>query len=855
MILNSNSSSIKEKQDFFSKLANKYFIMVFNYWLYLIIFTIFFSTIAMGLEIYGKGWNKNILLNSIIKFTLYISMIGSVYFYHKYFKNRRNFYIYHDFFMFFYIILVSFLQIYNCFYHINNLLQSGKYYYVYADQSFLIFLYVPWMTIFNKRLKIAAIFISDLLLILYTTFINNDLPNIDIFKSFLYFCFKICVDYKLSNIIIILIEDVYKLRKEKRDDNLKWKRIIDEMPIGFIIISKKEKDVLFINNYGQDLLDLNLNLEKNKKNIFDLVNTKIGQLACLTQLQESNTTTFPVMRESIEAVKLLANDSFDQNKRYSLSEILQFVTESKNEVNEKLLSNYLIYLETANNDSNKLAIRIDRNTNFNEVKCFSIFLEDISLKEANKTLKKNYEFQNNLLKSFSHELKTPLNNSIPCLEIGIMSLPQEEKMIQESFLPALKSMKILQLVLNSIIDLNSIISRQFVLNVEKIKLQEFILSLFSLVEPQSNLKHLQLFFTKEEDVAEYIYTDNQRLSIILINLLTNAIKFTFSGKIFLNVSKKSSRSYKFSVIDTGIGISESIVKKMNEYFDEKQKENSNFFYINNSGICLGLNISNKLTHLLSNKKSRNQTGLSVESSPQGSTLSLQVFDHDQAFTCIRNCSKKVSILLVDKNEIRKSYTDSFPSLNLPSFAELEKEIDEVSMKMEKTKQIKYKIKNPALRMSKKRSESLLAHLQQVDEVIQCKCAPILIIDDDPFNQLSLELILKKFKLKCEKANHGLEAIEILKRKSLEEKCSEECNSFKLIFMDYQMPIMNGVEASIKIRELINQQIIDNVSIVGCTAFCTKTEVETFWNAKIDDLVIKPITMSLIQDILKKWQLI
>ena len=67
--------------------------------------------------------------------------------------------------------------------------------------------------------------------------------------------------------------------------------------------------------------------------------------------------------------------------------------------------------------------------------------------------------------------------------------------------------------------------------------------------------------------------------------------------------------------------------------------------------------------------------------------------------------------------------------------------------------------------------------------------------------------------------------------------------------------MNGVEASLQIKELINQEIIDNVSIIGCTAFCTKTEVENFWKAKIDDLIIKPISMSLIKDILTKWQLI
>ena len=128
---------------------------------------------------------------------------------------------------------------------------------------------------------------------------------------------------------------------------------------------------------------------------------------------------------------------------------------------------------------------------------------------------------------------------------------------------------------------------------------------------------------------------------------------------------------------------------------------------------------------------------------------------------------------------------------------------------------------------------------------ECYCEEILIVDDDAFNLLSLELMLKNLGLKCIKAHNGKEAIEKFK----EKKCkSPKCRGFKLVFMDYQMPIMNGVEAAKEILGNISKKIV----IIGCTAFTMKDQVMDCYVAGMKDVIFKPISREVIINVLREW---
>ena len=107
------------------------------------------------------------------------------------------------------------------------------------------------------------------------------------------------------------------------------------------------------------------------------------------------------------------------------------------------------------------------------------------------------------------------------------------------------------------------------------------------------------------------------------------------------------------------------------------------------------------------------------------------------------------------------------------------------------------------------------------------CDKILIVDDDPYYLLVLEIILKSFGYKCVKAMNGQEAINKLKINSCKDN---ETWELKLIFMDYLMPVMNGAEAAKEILKL------KNIPIIGCTVFTNNEIITKCLDAGMKDVI-------------------
>lgn len=800
------------------------------------------------------GFNSSELFQILIKFFFFSIVTLLIYIFKRKASKIKKYQMWHDAIVSITVIFGSPLLLYFNFYINCNIYQEGKYYYIFATQMYYISYFLPWLTILNKKIKLFCYCYAESLLILFTITNNEELGNIEIVKSFLLLISRFFLGYIASNFSYILFNDIFYVNKGKKEDNLKWKKIINEMPSGFIIIEKKEKDIIFINASAKKMLNIKTEASKIELRLAEL-NKKLGVMFCLTSSNGVVINRSPGLRDTSLLTETIQNlPNFEENlihKKFFLKDFLELFEENDNDNPARSLNeDYDIFYMETEEGPQTFAIRIDVNANFNGLKCFGVFLEDISLREISKNLKRNYDYQSKLLKSFSHELKTPLNSSIPSLETGILSLSIEEKVVKESLEPALKSMKILHYVLNSIIDLNSIGSNQLVLDIERVFLTDFMSSIFSLLETQAEQKGLKLIFKKDPDVDDNFHNDKERISIILMNLLSNAIKFTYGGVIQVQVSKFSSNKLKFCITDSGIGMAPSIVSKMNEYFLQKQNPESVFFYLNESGICLGLNVSNKLAHLISDQDIAEQKGLYIESSVenQGTTFSFIAHNH-QAFFPKRDKNKKVSIMIID------SSSNKSEEVNERNFASFSSSFPEI----ERMEGVYQKMQNRRIKVLKSPFKPQVSETTYIDffndEIITCLCPSILIVDDDPFNQLSLEIILKKFKIPCEKAHNGLEAIERIKKSNLMEKCSENCHRLKLIFMDYQMPILDGVQTTNELRKMIKNNEIAPLIIIGCTAFGTKMELEKFKESGIDGLILKPININKIKDILIIWDLI
>lgn len=134
---------------------------------------------------------------------------------------------------------------------------------------------------------------------------------------------------------------------------------------------------------------------------------------------------------------------------------------------------------------------------------------------------------------------------------------------------------------------------------------------------------------------------------------------------------------------------------------------------------------------------------------------------------------------------------------------------------------------------------------------ECSCPKIMAVDDDAFNLLALENILLSLNQNVETAYNGKEALDkVIKRATY--KCSPQCKPYSIIFLDLNMPIMDGYECTRKLKEFWKSNPDSKSIIVACTAAVQSSERQKVKEAGMDDFIGKPISKSKINEILAKY---
>jgi CheY-like chemotaxis protein len=128
-----------------------------------------------------------------------------------------------------------------------------------------------------------------------------------------------------------------------------------------------------------------------------------------------------------------------------------------------------------------------------------------------------------------------------------------------------------------------------------------------------------------------------------------------------------------------------------------------------------------------------------------------------------------------------------------------------------------------------------------DKTLPFKDAQILLVEDDPTNQMVAELMLKKYGCHVTPAWNGMEAVQMMKQQH-----------FDLVFMDCQMPEMDGFEATRVIRSLEEAGGMKRTSIIACTAHAMKGDDGKCYAAGMDDYLTKPIKVKELESALSKW---
>ena len=509
-------------------------------------------------------------------------------------------------------------------------------------------------------------------------------------------------------------------------------------------------------------------------------------------------------------------------------------------------------------------------TIFKEKPSLALVFSDITERSLVTILQENNNYKNRLLASVSHELRTPLNASINFTQEAI-DHPQlsEFSEVKENFLiPALRSSQLLLFLINDILDFSQMSANKLRLVYENKNVHETLDECLNLIRIQANRKGLKISADYKFDNEEFFCTDHNRLKQIVLNLLSNALKFTLEGEIKvtaktstlaalttvpseivaadrvsdkfdLSPPKQDQKILSISISDTGIGISEENKGKLFKAFEKIDLGEKSV--LNAQGVGLGLVISNNLVLSLGPGDASNSIKVDSELN-KGTTFTFWIVDHqsessdqERIHTSIRSedlCSDMKERVHSDSEYENMETLHCFLPKKTLSLLQIEKK---------------------ALMELEKFTTPRISNLSNIEESNLPKPPQILIVDDDIFNICALQMILSKCGYTCDAAYNGEQAIQKVLHRHSESRLGENKPSqYKVIFMDYNMPIMDGFEATRILKTKMRNKEIDPISIVTCTAFLTEDDKIRANEYGVDAFCMKPINKEKIADILKRY---
>lgn len=240
---------------------------------------------------------------------------------------------------------------------------------------------------------------------------------------------------------------------------------------------------------------------------------------------------------------------------------------------------------------------LEERTGLLEEKNALIEEHNLNIQQKSRELEQSTKYKSEFLANMSHELRTPLNSILLLSKLMTESEDLDSQYVEYGEVMQSSGQGLLTLI-DEILDLSKIESGKMTLEIDEVPLKEITADMRMMFTPVAKEKKLDLNIEIDSKVPAHLTTDKLRLEQILKNLLSNAMKFTSSGSITLQISTgENEEQMNFTVIDTGIGIAEEKQKMVFEAFQQADGSTQRKY----GGTGLGLSISRELARLLGGK--------------------------------------------------------------------------------------------------------------------------------------------------------------------------------------------------------------------------------------------------------------